>query len=127
MINKEDLVFETVATALRDEFPGIYVIGTELSNDPPRFPAVTIVQSNNSTQTAYSTFGGLENVVSEEYKAEVFSNLEQGKEKQTAEITEVISDAMLSINYVRTFCEFVPNMDATISRKVSRYSKNNVI
>ena len=127
MIDKETEMFKTVADALRIKFNGIYVIGAEMSDAPPRFPAVSFVQTNNSVKTEYSTFFSLENVVGEDYKAEVFSNLEKGKEAQTKEITNLISDIMSSFGYERTFCEIVPNTDATINRRLSRYRKNNVI
>lgn len=127
MIDKEMEVFEFVAAKLRNEYPNIYIIGTELTKTPPRFPAVSLVQTNNQIQTNYSTFNSLENVAREDYKAEVFSNLEIGKEKQTKEITSVISDAMLELDYERVFCEVIANADPTINRRVSRYIKNNVI
>jgi hypothetical protein len=103
------------------------VIGAEMSDAPPKFPAVSFVQTNNSIKTEYTTFDSLENVVSEDYKAEVYSNLEKGKEAQTKEITSIISDVMSNLGYERTFCEVVPNTDATINRRMSRYRKNNVI
>ena len=127
MIDKESEVFDAVAKALRKQFNGIYVIGAELSSNPPRFPAVSLVQTNNMIQNTFSTFDGLENVIREDYKAEVYSNLEKGKEAQTKEITGFISDVMRSLGYERTFCEPVANADATISRRISRYIKNNVI
>jgi hypothetical protein len=85
------------------------------------------VQTNNAVKSEYTTFDCLENVVTEDYKAEVFSNLEKGKETQTKEITSIISDVMSEFDYVRTFCEVVPNADATINRRMSRYRNNNVI
>ena len=127
MIDKETEIFKVVATALRKKHKGIYVIGAEMSDAPPRFPAVSFIQTNNSTKTEHSTFDSLENVVTEDYKAEVFSNLEKGKEAQTKEITSIISDVMSEYGYLRTFCEVVPNTDATINRRMSRYRKNNVI
>ena len=127
MIDKETEIFEAVATALRQKIKGIYVIGAELSPTPPRFPAVSFVQTNNAVKTEHSTFDSLENVVTEDYKAEVCSNLENGKEAQTKEITAVISDVMSDLGYERTFCEVVPNADSTINRRMSRYRKNNVI
>lgn len=127
MIDKETEVFKAVASALRKKYKGIYVIGTELSSTPPKFPAVSIVQTNNMIKTEYSTFDSLENVVREDYKAEVCSNLEKGKEAQTKEITGVISDVMCGLGYERTFCEIVVNADATVNRRLSRYTKNNVI
>ena len=127
MIDKEPEMFKAVADALRIKFNGIYVIGAEMSNAPPHFPAVSFIQTNNTVKTEYATFLCLENVAGEDYKAEVFSNLEKGKEAQTKEITKVISDIMSSFGYERTFCEVVPNTDATINRRISRYRKNNVI
>ena len=127
MIDKENEVFTAVAKALRSKFKDIYVVGTELVSTPPRFPAVSFVQTNNIIKTNFSTFDSLENVVREDYKAEVYSNLTKGKEAETKEISAYISDVMATLGYERTFCESVINADATISRRVSRYIKNNVI
>ena len=127
MIDKEPEMFKAVADALRIKFNGIYVIGAEMSDAPPKFPAVSFVQTNNIVKTEHSTFLSLENVAQEDYKAEVYSNLEKGKEAQTKEITKEISDIMSSFGYERTFCEIVPNNDSTINRRMSRYRKNNVI
>ena len=127
MIDKETELFKAVASALRSKIKGVYVIGAEMSPTPPKFPAVSFVQTNNAAKTEYSTFDSLENVVTEDYKAEVFSNLEKNKEAQTKEITNIISDVMSGFGYVRTFCEIVPNNDSTINRRMSRYRKNNVI
>ena len=107
MIDKENEIFAAVAKKLREKFPGIYVIGTEITSAPPKFPAVSLVQTNNAIQ--------------------VYSNLITGKEAQTKEITEAISDVMCEMNYERTFCEIIPNADATITRRVSRYTNRNVI
>ena len=127
MIDKEKELFEAVSKALRERFKSIYVIGAELTDAPPKFPAVSFVQTNNAVKTRYSTFAILENVVGEDYKAEVYSNLETGKEAQTKEIISVISDAVASLGYERTFCELVPNGDASICRRIARYRKQNVI
>ena len=127
MIDKETEVFDAVAKGLRSKFKGIYVIGAEMSSAPPKFPAVSFVQTNNAVRSEFSTFYSPENVVSEDYKAEVYSNLETGKEAQTKEITAVISDIMSGLGYERTFCEVVPNTDSTINRRMSRYRKNNTI
>ena len=127
MIDKENEIFKAVSAALRKEIKSIYVIGAEMSPTPPKFPAVSFVQTNNSTKTEHSTFDSLENVVTEDYKAEVYSNLEKGKEAQTKEITSIISNVMNELGYARTFCEVVPNTDSTINRRMSRYRKNNVI
>lgn len=126
MIDKENEIFKAVSKALHDRYD-IYVIGAEMTPTPPKFPAVSFIQTNNATKTEYSTFNSLENVAQEDYKAEVYSNLETGKERQTKEITAVISDCLRDLGYERTFCEIVPNTDSTINRRMSRFRKNNVI
>jgi hypothetical protein len=127
MIDKENEIFNAVAKELRKKFPEIYVVGTEIAQGQSKFPAVSFVQTNNAIENKHSTFDSLENVVKEEYKAEVFSNLTKGKEAQTKEITTVISDVMCEFGYERTFCEPIPNADATISRRMSRFTNKNVI
>ena len=127
MIDKENEIFQKVAQRLHEKYSVIYVIGSELTNTPPKFPAVSLVQTNNAVNNGYSTFESLENVVREDYKAEVYSNLESGKEAQTKEITSVISDVMKEIGYERTFCEPIVNNDSTIHRRMSRFTKNNCI
>ena len=127
MIDKEKEIFDAVALALRNKYKSIYIIGAEISEAPPKFPAVSFVQTNNVIDNNYSTFSSLENVVKEDYKVEVYSNLEKGKEAQAMEVTSVISDAMSELGYVRTFCETIPNADSTVHRRMSRYRKNNVI
>ena len=127
MIDKEKEVFEAVAKTLRERFKNIYIIGAELSDAPPKFPAVSFVQTNSTTRTAYATFDRLENVVGEDYKAEVYSNLSMGKEAQTKEIIAVISDVLADFGYERIFCEMISNSDVTICRRMARFRKNNVI
>jgi hypothetical protein len=127
MIDKEKDMFDIVSKALHSQYPTIYVIGTELANTPPRFPAVSFIQTNNAIENGYSTFDALENVVREDYKAEVFSNLQVGKEAQTKEITSFLSDVMTDLGYERTFCEPIVNKDSTIHRRMSRFIKTNVI
>ena len=127
MIDKENEIFNAVATGLRKKFKGIYVIGAEISTAPSKFPAVSFVQTNNAVKGEYSTFTILENVVGEDYKAEVYSNLLEGKEAQTKEITAYISDILGGLGYERIFCEQVINADPTINRRISRFRKNNVI
>ena len=126
MIDKEKEIFSAISKALHYKYD-VFVCGAEISSTPPKFPAVSFVQTNNMVKTNFSTFNSLENVVQEEYKAEVYSNLETGKESQTKEIKAVISDVMRDLGYERTFCEIVPNNDATINRRMIRFRKNNVI
>lgn len=129
MIDYEDIVFSSVADELRKQFSDIYIIGTEWSDAPPRFPAVSVVQIGNEVNEKYSTFDSVENVASEEYKFEVCSNLESARsaKQQTKDIVSVIDGVMNGLSYPRVFCQPIPSADDKISRRVARYKKTNVI
>lgn len=128
MIDNEDLVYAEVSKALRAEFPGIFVIGVELVDTPPHFPAVSIVLKQSEVNQRYSTLDKVDNVASEQYEFGAFSNLEDSKaaKEQTKAIVAVIDRVMSGLFYLRTFCQPIPNADAKIARRVARYTQTNV-
>ena len=128
MIDNEDIVYNAVSAALRARFGGIFIIGAELTDTPPRFPAVSIVQTNNEVNKKHSTFDKVDNVASEAYKFDVYSNLEAQRDakQQTKDIVGVIDAVMSGLFYPRTFCQPVPAADSKTTRRVARYTKNNV-
>lgn len=128
MIDNESLVYDKVSEALRVAFDGIFITGVELVDTPPQFPAVSIVQADSKVNTKYSTFDKVDNVASETYKFDVYSNLEATKDakNQTKEIMAVIDEVMSSLFYPRTFCQPIPNVDAKIARRVARYTKTDI-
>lgn len=129
MIDNEQIVYDAVSAALRGAFNGIFIIGTEITDVPPQFPAVAIVKKNSEVNTRYSTFSNVENVASEEYEFGVFSNLEEQKEakQQTKNILAVINGVMCDLFYIRSFCQPIPNADSKYTRLVARYKKNDVV
>ncbi len=129
MIDNEQLVYDSVSAALRDAFDGIFIIGTEINDAPPQFPAASIVKINSEVNSRYSTFESVENVASEEYRFSAYSNLENAKaaEQQTKEIIAVIDGVMCDLFYPRTFCQPIPSADSKITRRVARYKKTDVI
>ena len=128
MIDCEEIVFERISNALRARFDNIFITGVELTDVPPRFPAVSIVQTNSEVNKMYSTFDSVENVNSEEYKFDVCSNIEEQKsaKQQTKEIIAVIDGVMCDLFYLRTFCQPVPSADSKYTRRVARYIKTNI-
>lgn len=129
MIDNEQLVYDRVSDAVRSAFDGIFIIGTEINDAPPRFPALSIVKINSEVNKRYSTFESVENVVSEEYKFVAYSNLENSREaeQQTREIIAVADGVMCDLFYPRTFCQPIPSADSKITRRVARYKKTDVI
>ena len=120
MIDCENEVFTRLANVLRTEFPGINLTG-EYLNTPPKFPHVSIIESDNAvirnrlgadnTETAICTF-----------EINVYSNKVSGKKSECKAIMKVIDELLTSINMVRLSMTPVPNLeDASIYRIVARY------
>lgn len=129
MIDNEQLVYDEVSSALRAAFEGIFIVGAELTDNPPQFPAVSIVQKHSEVNQRHSTFDSVENAVIEEYEFGVYSNLEDihTAKKQTKDIMAVIDEVMCGLFYPRTFCQPIPSADAKITRRIARYKKTDVV
>ena len=128
MIDNEPLVYDEVSAALRARFEGIFITGAELTDVPPQFPAVYIIQKTSEVNQKYSTFDKVDNVASETYEFGIYSNLEGQKDakEQTREILAVIDGVMSGLFYPRTFNQPIPTADSKYTRRVARYKKTNV-
>lgn len=121
MIDIENELFTLIATALRAAYDGIYVSG-EYVSQPPTFPAVSIVEMDNTAYRRTQDSGSLENHAEVMYQVDVYSNLNRGKKVQAKAIAAMI-DVLFSVNgFTRTFMNPVQNMiDPTIYRITARY------
>lgn len=125
MIDKEDGLFADIADHLRKQFDGVYIIGKQLSSEPPRFPAVSIVQENNIVSTKFSTFNELENVACITQYIEIYSNDREQKEEICKSISLVIDNVLKTHGYCRMLNQPMVNADDTIARRIMRYKKEN--
>lgn len=127
MIDRENEIFNAIATELRKIYQSIYVIGKQISSLPPRFPAVSIIQENNTVNKRYSTFDKLENVVSSTLYIEIYSNSGDTKEEQCKEISVIIDDVLSNnYEYLRKLNQPLVNADDSIARRVMRYTRENL-
>ena len=122
-----DIAFETVRAALKKKSgPDFYIPDEPLSKNLLSSSAVSITRTN-SINTGYSTFAQLENGVSIEDTAEVYSNLVDGREEQCKEIMAFICDLYTTLGYIRTDERSVTNfLDDSISRRMARFTNNNI-
>ena len=118
----ESFLFSQIAGALRSTYEGIFVSG-EYVDSPARFPAVTIVESDNSVLPKMRTAApNLENAVSMMYEVNVYTNSVGYKKSEAKDIMETIDNEFSKIGFTRTMCNPVSNLqDATIYRIVARY------
>lgn len=131
MIQIEDMLFTKIATAIRAEFPDAYVVG-EYVNAPSRFPAVYIVEMDNTVNRAGRDTSSIENFADVMYQVDIFSNKNKGKKAECKAIAAFVDEQFASIGFTRSFLNPVPNMDdGTIYRMTGRWvatvSKNNEI
>lgn len=121
MIDIESQVFHTVANKVHERFPNIFMTG-EYVKSPPSFPAVSLMEMDNTIREDTVDSGSSENHVNVMYEANVYSNKTSGKKSECKEIIAFIDAQMLAMGFVRVALTPVPNeYDSTIYRMVARY------
>ena len=123
MIDVESVVFQKCADAFRAAYPNGFIAG-EYVSQPPKFPAVMVVEMDNNVDERAMDNGNIENAVNVMYQVDVFSNLNKGKKAQAKAIIALIADVLAQYRFIRTFCNPIQNMnDATIYRMTARYRR----
>lgn len=120
MIDIEFAVYNAVVRELKLAYPDIFATG-DLSSSPARFPAVSIVEINNSVVQSARTLN-IENAVSVAYEVNVYSNKAGYNKIEAKEVLAVIDNAFQELGFTRTYCNPVQNLeDKNIYRIVARY------
>lgn len=123
MIDCEAKVFQACADAFRAAYPNGFIAG-EYVSQPPKFPAVMVVEMDNNVDERAIDNGNIENAVNVMYQVDVFSNLNKGKKAQAKAIVALIDEVLTQYRFIRTFCNPIQNMnDATIYRMTARYRR----
>lgn len=120
MIDLESDVFDAVAVILREAYPGI-IVSSEYDSSPVSFPAVTIMEADNSVYQRMRTTA-IENAVQLMYEVNVYSNKIGYKKIEAKSIMNTIDSEFERLGFTRTMCNPIPNLqDATIYRLTARY------
>lgn len=114
-------MFSEVAAALRAGVKSISVY-SEYTDVPAKFPAVTIVESNNTILQRMRTLK-IENAVNLTYEVNIYSNAVGGNKKLEAkQIQDIVDRAFEQMGFTRTACNPMANLqDVNIYRLYSRY------
>ena len=131
MINIENEIFNDVSTKVRTSVEDVYMSG-EYVKSPPHFPAVFLIEMDNTPVVATQTSTEMENHSTLMYEVNVYSNKKTGKKTECKKIITLIDEAMSALGFTRIMLQPIPNMDdATIYRMTARYravvSKDKVI
>jgi len=121
MIDIENAVFQAVAMAFRAAYPDGFIAG-EYVAQPAKFPAVSVVEMDNSVYQRGVDSGSIENFATVMYQVDIYSNKTSGKKAQCKEIAALIDEQLAEMGFTRTFMNPVQNLsDATIYRMTGRY------
>ena len=121
MIDIENEVFDRVAKRVREQYPNIFMVG-EYVKSPSSFPAVSLMEMDNSIRESTADSGSCENHVNVMYELNVYSNKTTGKKSECKSIVALIDMEMAAMGFVRSTLTPVPNeYDSTIYRMVGRY------
>ena len=121
MIDAEQEIFSEISAKVRAKYPKIFITG-EYVSAPSSFPCISLVEIDNATFRNSQTQSGQENHAAVMYELNVYSNRTKGRKAECKEITGVMDEILMGLNFTRTMLEPVPNQDnATIYRMLGRY------
>lgn len=121
MIDYETDIFLTVNDAVITAFPAALITDKALWT-PSTFPAVSVVEVNNTAYESTQDTSSNENHVTLTYEINSYSNSEDGRKTECRAVAAAADVAMLSMGFTRTMLEPIPNADSTIYRMVGRYT-----
>lgn len=125
MIEVENLVFNTVVTAVESAFstdyPGLVCYG-EYVAAPSSFPCVCLVEDDNYRYTSSDDEQLQEHHANLMYTCNIYTNNTDGKKMLAKTIADVVDDAMTGMKFTRTMMNQLPNIDRSIYRITMRYT-----
>ncbi len=122
MIDIENYVFTKVKQALIAEFPNIEVSSTFIRT-PSKFPAVSIIEGDNSTYIRGVDSSGVENFANLMFQVDVWSNKASEKKGEAKKIFEIVSDTLTSMGFYRSLKRSVSNQEnEKIYRIIGRFT-----
>lgn len=122
MINVENDIFSFVAADVREKFPEAFVTG-EYVKTPPRFPALSIVEMDNSVYQRTRSSDRVENHAELMYQVDGYSNKTSGKKSECRALMAAADEQFAKLGFTRTMMQPIPNIDdATIYRMTARYT-----
>lgn len=118
----ETTVINTVAAAVKAEYPDAFVTADYVS-EAPRFPCVSCAEISNEMNVLSLDMSMKERLSDVEYEFNIFTH-GAAKKRDGVAIRGIVDNAMQSMQFTRSFCETVPNAaDLRIWRYVLRYTK----
>lgn len=120
MIDIENELFTEIANAVRAEYPAY--VSSVYVRKPPHFPAVSIIEMDNTVRRDTQDSGLIEGYADVMYEVNVYVNERVGAKAAARAIMGFIDGEFAKRGFTRSFMNPIPNMDdATIYRITARY------
>ena len=121
MIDCQNEIFTSVATAVRSAHAGTTVTG-EYTRSPSKFPAVTVDEIENVTVPELVDSSNEEKYCGLTYRLQVFSNKTAGKKAEAREIFATADEVMRGLGFHRITYSTTPEIyDSTIYSITATY------
>lgn len=121
MIDIESEVFDRISKAVRNKYPNAFMTGEYVAT-PPQFPAIALVEMDNSAYRRTQTSDNIENHAELLYELDICSNKKIGKKSECKAIAALVDEEMAALGFSRTMLQPIPNLeDASIYRMKGRY------
>lgn len=120
MIDIETKIYSQLATALKAEYPDIFVTGEPVPT-PGKPLVVGIVQQDNYMSANKLDNSGRERFATLMLQIDVYSNLQTGKKSKCKEVMGFIDEMMFKLNFTRLSLTPLPSPDTGYYRYTARY------
>lgn len=120
MIDIETKIYSPLATALKAEYPDIFVTGEPVPT-PGKPLVVGIVQQDNYMSANKLDNSGRERFSTLMFQIDVYSNLQTGKKSKCKEVMNFIDEMMFKLNFTRLSLTPIPSPDTGYYRYTARY------
>lgn len=120
MIEIESKVYSPIATALQNQYDGIYVT-SEPAPTPGKHLAVSIVQMDSYSSPRKQDNTQTERFATVMFQVDVYSDKKTGKKSQCKEIMGLIDTMLFDMNFMRLSLNPIPMEDSGYYRLTARY------
>lgn len=122
MSDNEQQIYMQISNKIKETYLDAVITNQKLSINQAKYPAVSIVLTNNSVLSMYSTFDQIENVCNEVFEFEVANSLESGMSDVKAILT-IIDEKMNEFGYLRMQLGLVEDKEINDIRRLAKYEK----
>lgn len=120
MIDVETKIYSPIATALKAEYPDIFVTSEPVPT-PGKPLVVGIVQQDNYMSIGKLDNSGRERFATLMFQVDVYCNLQTGKKSKCKEVMDFVDQMLFALNFTRLALTPIPSPDTGYYRYTARY------